>query len=70
MNLDGETNLKLKHALEVTSSLHDLESLKEFRAVIKCEDPNEHLYSFIGTLYYDRQQYSLSPQQILLKILN
>ncbi|XWS44176.1 hypothetical protein CRYUN_Cryun15aG0021900 [Craigia yunnanensis] len=67
MNLDGETNLKLKHALEVTSSLYDVESLKEFRAVIKCEDPNEHLYSFIGTLYYNCQQYSLSPQQILLR---
>ncbi|XVF14098.1 hypothetical protein REPUB_Repub09cG0027900 [Reevesia pubescens] len=67
MNLDGETNLKLKHALEVTSSLRDIETLKEFRAVIKCEDPNEHLYSFIGTLHYDCQQYPLSPQQILLR---
>ncbi|XVF58070.1 hypothetical protein PTKIN_Ptkin07bG0032900 [Pterospermum kingtungense] len=67
MNLDGETNLKLKHALDVTSSLRDAGSLKEFRAVIKCEDPNEHLYSFIGTLYNDCQQYPLSPQQILLR---
>ncbi|XVE83969.1 hypothetical protein DITRI_Ditri16bG0131400 [Diplodiscus trichospermus] len=67
MNLDGETNLKSKHALEITSSLRDIESLKEFRAVIKCEDPNEHLYSFIGTLYYDCQQYPLSLQQILLR---
>ncbi|WRX19791.1 P-type ATPase [Theobroma cacao] len=67
MNLDGETNLKLKHALEVTSSLHDAEMLKEFRAVIKCEDPNEHLYSFVGTLHYDCQQYPLALQQILLR---
>lgn len=67
MNLDGETNLKLKHALEVTSFWSSAESLKEFRAVIKCEDPNEHLYSFIGTLYFECQQYSLSPQQILLR---
>ncbi|XP_052882962.1 probable phospholipid-transporting ATPase 8 isoform X3 [Gossypium arboreum] len=67
MNLDGETNLKLKHALNVTSFYSSAESLKEFRAVIKCEDPNEHLYSFIGTLYFDCQQYSLSPQQILLR---
>ncbi|XP_012459170.1 probable phospholipid-transporting ATPase 8 isoform X1 [Gossypium raimondii] len=67
MNLDGETNLKLKHALNVTYFRSSAESLKEFRAVIKCEDPNEHLYSFIGTLYSDCQQYSLSPQQILLR---
>ncbi|XP_022775523.1 probable phospholipid-transporting ATPase 8 [Durio zibethinus] len=67
MNLDGETNLKLKHALGVTSSLRDEETLQEFRAVIKCEDPNEHLFSFIGTLYYKGQQYPLSPQQILLR---
>ncbi|KAH1038615.1 hypothetical protein J1N35_040358 [Gossypium stocksii] len=67
MNLDGETNLKLKHALNVTSFWSSAESLKEFRAVIKCEDPNEHLYSFIGTLYFDCQQYSLSPRQILLR---
>ncbi|XVF60291.1 hypothetical protein PTKIN_Ptkin08bG0033600 [Pterospermum kingtungense] len=67
MNLDGETNLKMKHALELTYPLHDVETLKEFRAVIKCEDPNEHLYSFIGTLYYEFKQYSLSPQQILLR---
>ncbi|KAB2599252.1 phospholipid-transporting ATPase 8 [Pyrus ussuriensis x Pyrus communis] len=30
MNLDGETNLKLKHALEVTSHLQDEDSLEKF----------------------------------------
>ncbi|CAK7328063.1 unnamed protein product [Dovyalis caffra] len=67
MNLDGETNLKLKLALEVTSSLRDEESLKKFMPVIKCEDPNENLYSFVGTLYYNGDEYPLSPQQILLR---
>ncbi|KAI9177677.1 hypothetical protein LWI28_018029 [Acer negundo] len=67
MNLDGETNLKLKRSLEATYSLHDEESLKKFSAVIKCEDPNEHLYSFVGTLNYGGMQYPLSPQQILLR---
>ncbi|KAH9617378.1 hypothetical protein KSS87_011968 [Heliosperma pusillum] len=66
-NLDGETNLKLKHALEVTSSLQDEMSLSQFKAVTKCEDPNEHLYSFIGTLSYNGKQYALSPQQLLLR---
>ena len=67
MNLDGETNLKLKHALDVTSHLHDEKFFKEFTAVIKCEDPNEKLYSFIGTLSYYGKEYPLSIQQLLLR---
>lgn len=67
MNLDGETNLKLKHALDVTASLSDENSFQHFKAMIKCEDPNEDLYSFVGTLYYDGQQYPLSLQQFLLR---
>ncbi|KAM7280591.1 hypothetical protein ACFE04_007725 [Oxalis oulophora] len=67
MNLDGETNLKLKHAMEVTANLQDEESFRHFRAIIKSEDPNEHLYTFVGTLHYNGKPYSLSPQQILLR---
>ncbi|KAI3474893.1 hypothetical protein Pfo_030204 [Paulownia fortunei] len=67
INLDGETNLKVKHALDVTSSLHEDNSFQQFNAVIKCEDPNDDLYAFVGTLYYDGQQYPLSLQQLLLR---
>ncbi|KAF7819576.1 putative phospholipid-transporting ATPase 8 isoform X1 [Senna tora] len=67
MNLDGETNLKLKHALEVTAHLNDEISFQKFRAVVKCEDPNENLYSFIGALHYEGKEYPLSLQQILLR---
>ncbi|KAI4305105.1 hypothetical protein L6164_028493 [Bauhinia variegata] len=67
MNLDGETNLKLKHALEVTAQLHDEKSLQKCRAMVKCEDPNENLYSFIGTLHYEGKEYPLSLQQLLLR---
>lgn len=66
-NLDGETNLKVKHAFDVTSSLHEDDSFQHFKAVIRCEDPNEDLYSFVGTLYYDGQQYPISLQQLLLR---
>lgn len=66
MNLDGETNLKLKQALEVTSSLHE-DNLKDFRAVIKCEDPNANLYSFVGSMELKEQQHPLSPQELLLR---
>lgn len=67
MNLDGETNLKLKHALDVTAPLRDENSLQKLEAVIKCEDPNENLYSFVGTLCYNGQELPLSLQQILLR---
>lgn len=67
MNLDGETNLKPKQALEVTASLTEETSFKMFKAVIKCEDPNEDLYSFVGTLEYNDQRHPLSLQQLLLR---
>ncbi|KAI4313998.1 hypothetical protein L6164_026941 [Bauhinia variegata] len=67
MNLDGETNLKLKQGLEVTSSLHEDCKFRDFKATVKCEDPNANLYSFVGNLEYEEQQYPLSPQQLLLR---
>lgn len=67
MNLDGETNLKLKQALEVTSSLQEDTNLSEFHAMVKCEDPNANLYSFLGTMEFEKQQFPLSPQQLLLR---
>ncbi|PPD76661.1 hypothetical protein GOBAR_DD26417 [Gossypium barbadense] len=67
MNLDGETNLKLKGASDVTSSLHDDASFQDFKATIRCEDPNANLYSFVGSLELGDEQYPLSPQQLLLR---
>ncbi|KAG6712678.1 hypothetical protein I3843_05G106800 [Carya illinoinensis] len=67
MNLDGETNLKLKQALEVTSFLHEDSNFFDFKALVKCEDPNANLYSFIGSMEFEEQQYPLSPQQLLLR---
>ncbi|XP_073221218.1 putative phospholipid-transporting ATPase 9 isoform X2 [Cicer arietinum] len=67
MNLDGETNLKLKQGLEVTCSLHEDFEFSDFRASIKCEDPNANLYSFVGSMEFKDQQYPLSPQQLLLR---
>uniref|UniRef100_A0A2P2MIP3 Phospholipid-transporting ATPase n=1 Tax=Rhizophora mucronata TaxID=61149 RepID=A0A2P2MIP3_RHIMU len=66
-NLDGETNLKPKQALDATSSLHEDSSFQDFKAIIRCEDPNANLYSFVGSLEIGEQQYPLSPQQLLLR---
>ncbi|KAL9673201.1 hypothetical protein QQ045_029455 [Rhodiola kirilowii] len=67
MNLDGETNLKLKQALLETSNLQEDSSFREFKAIIKCEDPNANLYSFVGSLDLGQNQLPLSPQQLLLR---
>ncbi|KAL6011004.1 putative phospholipid-transporting ATPase 9 [Asimina triloba] len=67
MNLDGETNLKPKQALDVTSDFHDDSSFKDFRALVRCEDPNANLYIFVGSLDFEERQYPLSPQQLLLR---
>ncbi|XP_051115700.1 probable phospholipid-transporting ATPase 4 [Andrographis paniculata] len=67
MNLDGETNLKVKRAMETTLSLDDDETFKDFSAVVRCEDPNPNLYTFVGNLEYDRLVYPIDPSQILLR---
>ncbi|XP_058179780.1 probable phospholipid-transporting ATPase 4 isoform X2 [Rhododendron vialii] len=67
MNLDGETNLKVKRALEVTLPLDNDMTFKDFTGKISCEDPNPNLYTFVGNLEYDRQIYPLDPSQILLR---
>jgi phospholipid-translocating ATPase len=67
MNLDGETNLKIKQALEVTLDLHEDLKFREVRQTIKCEDPNANLYSFVGSMEWRGQQYPLSSLQLLLR---
>ncbi|KAI4368975.1 hypothetical protein MLD38_017472 [Melastoma candidum] len=67
MNLDGETNLKLKQALEATSGLHEDSNFRDFKALVKCEDPNANLYSFIGSMEFEGLQHPLNPQQLLLR---
>ncbi|XP_059644939.1 probable phospholipid-transporting ATPase 4 [Cornus florida] len=67
MNLDGETNLKVKRASEVTLPLDDDLTFRDFTGTISCEDPNPSLYTFVGNLDYDHQVYPLDPSQILLR---
>ncbi|MQL97640.1 hypothetical protein Taro_030329 [Colocasia esculenta] len=67
MNLDGETNLKVKRSLEATLPLDDDGAFQEFSAVIRCEDPNPNLYTFVGNFEYERQVFALDPSHILLR---
>ncbi|XP_010542417.1 PREDICTED: phospholipid-transporting ATPase 6 [Tarenaya hassleriana] len=67
MNLDGETNLKVKRCLDATLPLEHDGSFQTFSATIKCEDPNPNLYTFVGNLEYEGQVHPLDPSQILLR---
>ena len=40
----------LKKGLPATNYLLDSEHLKNFNAQIECEQPNQHLYEFVGNL--------------------
>ncbi|XP_067839979.1 phospholipid-transporting ATPase IC isoform X2 [Heptranchias perlo] len=66
--LDGETNLKFKMSLEITDKLLKKENdLKSFDGLVECEEPNNRLDKFIGTLYWRNQSYPLDINAILLR---
>lgn len=67
MNLDGETNLKVKRCLEATLNLDEDARLRTFSATIRCEDPNTNLYTFVGNLEFEKDSHPLSPDQVLLR---
>ena len=71
MNLDGETNLKLKQAPEATSKLQEDSNFQNFRAVIKCEDPNAGVAYGRGVTEVERalsRRHESHPGQELKKI--
>ncbi|KAF5736244.1 hypothetical protein HS088_TW14G00380 [Tripterygium wilfordii] len=67
MNLDGETNLKIKRSLESTLCLKEDEDFGNFKATVRCEDPNPNLYTFVGNLEFGNESYPLCPAQVLLR---
>lgn len=50
MNLDGETNLKVRQGLPETANLIDKKDLIGFKGVVECDLPNRLIYDFTGTL--------------------
>ncbi|MGH0152378.1 UNVERIFIED_CONTAM: hypothetical protein FKN15_029515 [Acipenser sinensis] len=67
-NLDGETNLKIRQGLQITSEIRDLDSLMRLSGRMECESPNRHLYDFVGNIRIDgHSSVPLGPDQILLR---
>uniref|UniRef100_A0A667IDL3 Phospholipid-transporting ATPase n=1 Tax=Lynx canadensis TaxID=61383 RepID=A0A667IDL3_LYNCA len=66
--LDGETNLKVKQAIPVTSDLEDnLELLSAFDGKVTCESPNNKLDKFTGILTYKGKDFTLDHDKLLLR---
>ncbi|XP_041094931.1 phospholipid-transporting ATPase ID isoform X1 [Polyodon spathula] len=65
--LDGETNMKVRQSLPVTSELGDTSKLASFDGEVICEAPNNKLDKFCGTLYWKQSKYPLSNQNMLLR---
>ncbi|KAM4807901.1 phospholipid-transporting ATPase IK [Rhinophrynus dorsalis] len=67
-DIDGETNLKFKQALMVTHrELCTVESLAAFNGKVTCEEANSNMHTFIGTLEWNDEKYSLDNDCILLR---
>uniref|UniRef100_A0A672RZ48 Phospholipid-transporting ATPase n=1 Tax=Sinocyclocheilus grahami TaxID=75366 RepID=A0A672RZ48_SINGR len=68
--LDGETNLKFKMGLKVTDErLQEENQLARFNgeSLIVCEEPNNRLDKFVGTMIWDAQSYPLDLDNMLLR---
>eukprot|EP00727_Mastigamoeba_balamuthi_P008457 m51a1_g4233 putative probable phospholipid-transporting atpase ia isoform x2 (1527) ;mRNA; r:126100-132652 len=65
--LDGETNLKARQALEETLGLSDVQALADFTGEVSCELPNNRLHTFEGRLSFGGRSYALTPRQLLLR---
>ncbi|XP_019319480.2 phospholipid-transporting ATPase IC [Panthera pardus] len=66
--LDGETNLKFKMALEITHQCLQREnSLAAFDGFVECEEPNNRLDKFTGTLFWRNTSFPLDADKILLR---
>ncbi|XP_017261311.1 phospholipid-transporting ATPase ID isoform X2 [Kryptolebias marmoratus] len=66
-DLDGETNLKVRQAPNVTSDLGDVSRLTDFDGEVICEPPNNKLDKFTGTLHWRDNEYSLDNEKMLLR---
>uniref|UniRef100_A0A8C5NB18 Phospholipid-transporting ATPase n=1 Tax=Gouania willdenowi TaxID=441366 RepID=A0A8C5NB18_GOUWI len=66
--LDGETNLKFKFGLRVTDErLQEERQLAEFDGMQACEEPNNRLDKFTGTMLWNTERYPLELDNMLLR---
>ncbi|CAF3737708.1 unnamed protein product [Rotaria sordida] len=68
LELDGETNLKVRQSLEEIQEIgDDIDELSMFHAEIECELPNNNLNRFEGNLKWKNKIYPLKNDQVILR---
>uniref|UniRef100_A0A4W5KKG3 Phospholipid-transporting ATPase n=1 Tax=Hucho hucho TaxID=62062 RepID=A0A4W5KKG3_9TELE len=66
--LDGETNLKFKMGRKVTDErLQEEHQLAQFDAMIVCEEPNNRLDKFTGTMRWRKDRIPLDLDNMMLR---
>lgn len=54
LQLDGETNLKMRNALDKTAAMFTTdENVATFHGKVVCEEPHENFAKFNGSLYME-----------------
>ncbi|KAI1710667.1 cation transport ATPase (P-type) domain-containing protein [Ditylenchus destructor] len=66
-NLDGETSLKIRQALPISSELTSPDQLNGMEAEIECEPPSRLVNEFSGTFKLGQEQLPLTITQLLLR---
>ena len=68
-NLDGETNLKHKVAEKSLNKVFERpDAVQNFRCSLVCEEANDLIYKFEGTIFFgNNKRKSLSSENLLLR---
>eukprot|EP00276_Gloeochaete_wittrockiana_P010700 CAMPEP_0184644446 /NCGR_PEP_ID=MMETSP0308-20130426/1165_1 /TAXON_ID=38269 /ORGANISM="Gloeochaete witrockiana, Strain SAG 46.84" /LENGTH=1076 /DNA_ID=CAMNT_0027072989 /DNA_START=331 /DNA_END=3561 /DNA_ORIENTATION=- len=69
-NLDGETNLKLKHSVRETYPFDKPDLIQSLRGVIECEPPNARLYNFNARINIGNDEIPVNVDNLLLRGAN
>lgn len=62
-NLDGETNLKVRHALNCGRAVRNARDCERAEFIIESPPPHANLYSFSGAIYWNQQDDPEAPPQ-------
>ena len=66
-NLDGETNLKIKQGTPCTQDVTAPEAVSAMNGIIRCDQPNNMLYTFTGCFDYQGRQFPIDNQNVILR---